>query len=275
MKLLSTSAADPGMSMALRSVALTTGIAFSHHKSGGEAARGCGELQTVNIASTNRCSDHLTFKLPEGFLMIDISSVRLFAGLGKDEVHAILAAAVKRRFKESEMIIRAEQPSTRLIIVKTGCVDFYIATEKGQQILLRRFGPGNAFGIATFLSEPMGYLGTASAVQDVEVLTWEHRSVLQLARDYPPISSKRLSACIALYCDIRATACQPCVGYGSGTAGIYLDRCRLQNRTSAYGWGEDQHQKRRSGLPCRREFFHRQQVAEKMGTRRSRRQKPR
>ncbi len=117
--------------------------------------------------------------------MIDIASVRLFAGLGKDEVKLILAAATKRIFKASETIVRAEEPATCLVLVRTGFVNFYVVTERGQQILVRRFGPGNAFGIASFLSEPIGYLGTASAVHEVDVFTWGHRSVLQLARAYP------------------------------------------------------------------------------------------
>jgi CRP/FNR family transcriptional regulator, nitrogen oxide reductase regulator len=117
--------------------------------------------------------------------MLGAASVQLFAGMGKDEVNAILAPAIKRKFKASETIIRAEEPATRLMLVMTGNVNFYIVTEKGQQILVRRFGPGNAFGIASFLSEPTGYLGTASAVCDVEAFVWDHRSVLRLARAFP------------------------------------------------------------------------------------------
>jgi len=135
-------------------------------------------------------------------LMMDSSTGRLFAGLGKDEMRTILAAAAKKRFKASETIIRAEEPATNLMLVLTGCVNFYIVSEKGQAILVRRFGAREAFGIATFLSEPLGYLGTAVAVDDVEVLAWEHRSVLQLAREYPrfPQNAFRLALhYIAIY----------------------------------------------------------------------------
>jgi CRP/FNR family transcriptional regulator, nitrogen oxide reductase regulator len=120
--------------------------------------------------------------------MNDFTSFRLFAGLGKPESRAILAAGVRRRFKAAETIIRAENPATHLFVVMSGKVNFYVGTEKGQQILLRRFVTGNAFGIASFLSEPFGYLGTASAIKEVEVLAWEHRDVIQLARTYPLFS---------------------------------------------------------------------------------------
>jgi CRP-like cAMP-binding protein len=74
------------------------------------------------------------------------------------------------------------------MVLRTGIVNFHIVTEKGQKILLRRFVPGNSFGIAAFLEEPSGYLGTAIAVNDTEVLAWERRNVLHLARAYPRFS---------------------------------------------------------------------------------------
>lgn len=117
--------------------------------------------------------------------MIDLTSSPLFKGLGTDETRTILAAAAKRKFKKSEILIRAQNPATRLLIVKVGFVNFYVTTENGQSILLRRFVPGNVLGIASFLNEPTGYLGTATAVSDVEALVWEHAKVLQLARAYP------------------------------------------------------------------------------------------
>jgi CRP-like cAMP-binding protein len=120
--------------------------------------------------------------------MIDFTSSRLFTGLARTESSAILAAGVRRRFKASQTIIRAEDPATHLFVIIRGKVNFYVVTEKGQKILLRRFVTGNAFGIASFLPEPFGYLGTASAVNEVDVLAWERRNVIQLARAYPLFS---------------------------------------------------------------------------------------
>jgi CRP-like cAMP-binding protein len=120
--------------------------------------------------------------------MIDFTTSQLFKGLGKDETRTILAAAATRKYKKSETLIRAENPATCLMMVKTGLVNFYVATENGQSILLRRFVPGNIIGIASFLSEPMGYLGTAMAVGDVEAFVWEHSRIIQLARACPGFS---------------------------------------------------------------------------------------
>jgi len=124
--------------------------------------------------------------------MLEIASARLFAGLAREEIQSVLSASIRRRFKASETIIQAESPGTHLFLVRMGHADFFIVTENGHRILLRRMVPGNAFGIAAFLSEPVGYLGTATAVGDAELFSWERRELRQLARAHPRLSENAL-----------------------------------------------------------------------------------
>jgi CRP/FNR family transcriptional regulator, nitrogen oxide reductase regulator len=121
-------------------------------------------------------------------------SVGLFKGLGDHEIPVIRAAAAKRTFDASQIIIRAEEPAVRLFVIEVGSVDYYIVTNDGREILLRRLMPGNAFGFATFLSEPTGYLGTAKAAHKTETLMWEHRVARQLAVTYPRLVENALHA---------------------------------------------------------------------------------
>ena len=133
--------------------------------------------------------------------MIEPAKVGLFTGLKQNEIRAILAVATKRQFDASDVIIRNSEPGTRLFIVKTGNIDYQIGTSDGK-IILWRFVPGDVFGVAAFLSEPTGYLGTAKSVFRSEVLVWDHRTVLQLARAYPRLAENALRTAlryIALY----------------------------------------------------------------------------
>jgi CRP-like cAMP-binding protein len=133
--------------------------------------------------------------------MIEPARVGLFTGLKQNEISAILAVATKRQFDASDVIIRHSEPGTRLFIVKMGNIDYQIGTSDGK-IILWRFVPGNVFGVAAFLSEPTGYLGTAKSVFRSEVLVWDHRTVLQLARAYPRLAENALRTAlryIALY----------------------------------------------------------------------------
>jgi CRP-like cAMP-binding protein len=121
-------------------------------------------------------------------------AVALFKGLGAHEIHIIRAAAAKRTFEASQIIIRAEESAVRLFVIETGSVDYYIETSDGREILLSRLLPGNAFGFAAFLTEPIGYLGTAKAAGRTETLIWEHRVVHQLAVTYPRLEENALHA---------------------------------------------------------------------------------
>jgi CRP/FNR family transcriptional regulator, nitrogen oxide reductase regulator len=124
--------------------------------------------------------------------MTDLPSSKLFAALGKDEIGAVVARAFKRKFKASENVIMARRPAANLVLVLTGSVNFYILSETGRNILLHRCEPGDVFGIAALLSEPAGYLGTATAVHQVEILGWEGRVARHLARTYPRFAENAL-----------------------------------------------------------------------------------
>jgi CRP-like cAMP-binding protein len=129
-------------------------------------------------------------------------SVGLFKGLGNREICAIRTAATKRTFEASQIIKDAEQPAMHLFLVEVGYVDYFVLTNDGREILLRRLVPGNAFGCAALLTEPNGYFGTARAVHKTEMLLWEHRVVRQLAAAYPRLVENALHASLhylALY----------------------------------------------------------------------------
>jgi CRP-like cAMP-binding protein len=73
-------------------------------------------------------------------------------------------------------------------MIKTGLVDFIRVTPEGQQVLIVRFSSGDAFGFASILARPMGYMGTAEAVLETAVYVWEHRWVRQFVKKHPVLT---------------------------------------------------------------------------------------
>ena len=126
--------------------------------------------------------------------MNESAANQLFTGLQKDEINVILAAGTRRKFKASDIIVSADQVAHHLFLIRTGCMSFSLTTSDGREILLRRLVPGNLFGIASFLPEPTHDIGSVQAIQDSEVLMWEHRIVRQLARAYPRLTENVLGA---------------------------------------------------------------------------------
>lgn len=125
-------------------------------------------------------------------LMIEPASVRFFTGLEKGETSVILAAATRQKFRGGEIIARAEEPASHLFLVRDGCVDYFVLTDDGREILLRRLVSGNIFGVGAFLSQPIGYVGTSKAVHTSEVFVWEHSVIRQLAKAYPRLGENAL-----------------------------------------------------------------------------------
>ena len=112
--------------------------------------------------------------------------------LEKSEIREILASATRRKYKGEEVIARADEPATHMFLVKDGFVDYFVVTSDGREILLRRLVSGNIFGVAAFLSDPVGYVGTSKAVHSSEVFTWEHAVIRRLAKDFPKLGENAL-----------------------------------------------------------------------------------
>jgi len=134
--------------------------------------------------------------------MFSPAPVQLFSGLHKEQIQAIEAAATRRKFEASRIIARASEPAKSLFLIRAGYVDYYVTNEAGQDILLRRLAPGDVFGVGSLLSSPIGYIGTARAVQHVDALEWKHEAIRQLARHYPQLTENALRTALrylALY----------------------------------------------------------------------------
>ena len=86
--------------------------------------------------------------------MVKPAPISLFAGFDDLEIRAMLAMASTRRPKASETVIRADAPATHLYVVKKGNLDYFVVTESGQRVPIRRMVPGDTLGVAALLTEP-------------------------------------------------------------------------------------------------------------------------
>jgi CRP-like cAMP-binding protein len=125
---------------------------------------------------------------------VGFTNVDLFKDLGRAELGVIWATGIKHRFSASEVIVLGKERASRLFLVGRGCVNYSAVTDDGRKILLGRLGPGDVFGLATFLSKPTCYLGTAKAVvRNTEVYSWDYRMIRQLATTYPRLADNALA----------------------------------------------------------------------------------
>ena len=131
-------------------------------------------------------------------------AVRLFSGLGNDDIASIMALGVVREFATGQTIVRAGEPGTHLFLVKTGSVDYYRVTPEGRQVLIIRLSQGDTIGLGTLLDKPIGYIGTAQTLQETELYAWDQRRVRGFVAKHPMLAENALRISleyIGLYSD--------------------------------------------------------------------------
>jgi CRP-like cAMP-binding protein len=116
----------------------------------------------------------------------------LCRGLTEEQSTTVLAAARRHKYEAHEVIFRAEEPATYLYLLQTGQVNFYRVAADGRQILLRRLGPEDVFGLGALMGERVEYIATAEALTSCDVLIWDRAGIRRLAMRYPLVTENAL-----------------------------------------------------------------------------------
>jgi CRP-like cAMP-binding protein len=124
-----------------------------------------------------------------------IAHAPLFANLSTAEIKSICTAAGELRFQRHSIAISHGHPADRLYLLIRGRARFFLLTDEGRKINLRWIVPGQIFGAAAMLSKPSIYLAGAEIVQHSSVLTWERKTIRDLATKLPQLLENCL--CIA------------------------------------------------------------------------------
>jgi CRP-like cAMP-binding protein len=75
-----------------------------------------------------------------------------------------------------------------VFMLKTGIVKYYRLTHTGDEVLFGWLVPGNVFGLASLLSSPVAYLGSAMAITECQLYVWERDRMRKLAQTYPQLA---------------------------------------------------------------------------------------
>ena len=125
-------------------------------------------------------------------------AIPLLAGLSASEVENVLAQGRALKVAPKTPLCAEGDKAEHLFIVVSGRVKYSRLTPGGDEIILRLFTPGETFGFATLLSEPLNYLGTAEAMFAGELLVWNHDRISKLADRYHQIKTNALRIALRL-----------------------------------------------------------------------------
>jgi len=125
-------------------------------------------------------------------------AIPLLVGLGPSEVENVLAQGRTLKVAPKTRVCTGGDKAQCLFVVLSGKVKYSRLTAAGDEIILRLFTPGESFGLATLLPDPLNYLGTAEALFAGELLVWDHDEISRLADHYHQIKTNALRIALRL-----------------------------------------------------------------------------
>ncbi|KIZ32598.1 MULTISPECIES: Crp/Fnr family transcriptional regulator [Rhodopseudomonas] len=120
-----------------------------------------------------------------------VSQLPLFAGLGADELDAILREARSLRVAKNSAVFEQGEDAVSFFVLLHGHVRASKTTPAGEQVVVRYVGPGESFGVAMAIGLTR-YPATATAVDDSVVLAWPSSTWPRLVAQYPMLATNTL-----------------------------------------------------------------------------------
>lgn len=119
--------------------------------------------------------------------------VRVFAGLAEDDLEAIAAVSLTRRYRAGEVVFREGDGGDTCYVVRSGIARAVRQHSDGRSITLSHFAVGDIFGeLAMFDEEPRS--ATVDVIEEVELLAIPGRDMQRLLREHPEIAVKLIAA---------------------------------------------------------------------------------
>jgi CRP-like cAMP-binding protein len=120
-----------------------------------------------------------------------VAHLPLFAGLGADDLDAVLREARSLRVPKNSTVFDQGAEADSFFVLLHGHVRASKMTPAGEQVVVRYVAPGETFGVAMAIGLQR-YPATATAVDDSVVLAWPSASWPRLVEQYPSLAASTL-----------------------------------------------------------------------------------
>jgi len=123
--------------------------------------------------------------------VVDLESIALFDGLGRDDLQVLRLITQKKQFAAEQQIFQEGAPGDGVYVVASGLVEISSIIGSGQRQIFSQLGPGEVFGeMAVIEYRPRS--ATVAAATDSEVYFIPRDEMLALIQHSPGIAFKLL-----------------------------------------------------------------------------------
>jgi len=113
----------------------------------------------------------------------------LFESLTDDEMQALAARAMRKRFQKDQQLFAEGDPCTGLYLVAAGKIRIFKLSSSGREQILAVEGPGSSFAELPVF-DGGNYPAAASALEDTEVLFVSRKDFQNFCREHPEVALK-------------------------------------------------------------------------------------
>ena len=142
-------------------------------------------------------------------------SIPVLKGLSPSETATVLDQGQILRVSQKARLFTAGDKAEQLFVVLKGRIKYSRLTAEGNEVILRLFTPGESFGFASLLPNPMEYLGTAEAMNSGMLIAWDRRHSSALFDRYPIIRTNALGIVLCLLGELSDRHCSLFEGIAS------------------------------------------------------------
>jgi CRP-like cAMP-binding protein len=117
--------------------------------------------------------------------------VPLFAGLRREQLALVAAAARRRSVQAGAFFFQQGEPAATSYVLLRGRVRVTQLSPEGHQVILHMIGPGDGFAlVAPFSGGEYGV--AAEVVEDAEALAWDGQTMERLMSEHSPLAINAL-----------------------------------------------------------------------------------
>jgi CRP/FNR family transcriptional regulator len=125
-------------------------------------------------------------------IMDILARTTLFGGLPEDQLQAICAIAVMRRYDKGGIVFTEGQPGNGFYVVMNGRIKIFKVSAEGKEQILHIFGPGEPFGeVPVFSGKP--FPASAEAIERSRLLFFPKQAFVDLTSAMPSLALNMLA----------------------------------------------------------------------------------
>ena len=124
-----------------------------------------------------------------------LQSTNLFQDLSEADLDKVAQHAIQRSYKRNAIVITRGDTSDNLYLIITGRVRVYLDDDKGNEVTIAEYGPGECFGELALFSGAERAANVVTA-EDSRCAVLSRQAFMELMREHPEVSFRLIGSLV-------------------------------------------------------------------------------